>query len=497
MIRSPGILVRLLGVVMIGWPLVACAPIGLGPAPPIPTVAAIGQRTVAARWTGLPPGEMWPSLPPVPPGTLPAVTHGPVVGGVSDSTAVVFLRSSSETEARILYSTDPSFNKDLHLSAPVQTTIEGDFTARVALQDLQPSTTYFYKVLLDSQAQELSLEHRFSTAPPPEAVVDFNFAVFSDLADSSTYDAPAYKSAAAEDPAFVLQTGDFDHRNPGDPSWPSITVNNWRRMHQDVLQDGLSGQDFARFITPRFPLYHMWDDHDYGRNNADRNSWWKGLATQAFLEYFPLPPLPNPQGGIWYSFRYAQAEFFMLDLRSQRDPERDPQIPEPSMLNGGHIANDQMTWLKDSLARSTARWKFIISTSVWNPNSKQSDSWHGHKQEQDELVEYIRQRGITGVIVISGDLHSAGGIDDGTNSYFPELSVPTTNISYTSDCTGGFCGLWSEGILTTSDPSGYAMVRVLHDELGGDDSVILETKGEDGSPRLKYTVTLPPRDNTP
>lgn len=161
------------------------------------------------------------------------------------------------------------------------------------------------------------------------------------------------------------------------------------------------------------------------------------------------------------------------------------------MLNGGHIANDQMTWLKDSLARSTARWKFIISPSVWNPNSKRGDSWHGHKEEQDELVKYIHELGITGVIVMSGDLHSAGGIDDGTNSYFPELSVPATNLHYTSNCTGGFCGWWSEGILTAIDPSGYAMVRVSHDNLRGADSVILETKGEDGNSRLKYTVTLP------
>lgn len=294
MIRRHEILLSLLGMAMIGWPLVACAPIGLGPAALVPTVAAKGQRAVAARWTDLSPGEIWPSMPPAPPGALPVVTHGPVVGGVSNSTAVVFLRSSSAAEAKIFFSTDPSFKMDVHLSTPVQTTTGGDFTAHIGLQDLQPSTTYFYKAILDGKPQALPLEYRFTTAPPPEAVVNFSFAVFSDLSDIPTYDAPAYKSAAAEDPAFVLQIGDFDHRNPGDSNWPSITVNNWRQMHQEVLQDGLSGQDFARYITPRFPLYHMWDDHDYGRNDADRNIWWKSLATQAFMEYFPLPPPSQP-----------------------------------------------------------------------------------------------------------------------------------------------------------------------------------------------------------
>ena len=489
--RRQAILLSLLGLVLIAGLPTACGIIRSRPARIASTPVGTGPPTRGVLETDLPLDRYGPSLATAPPDAPPVVTHGPIVGGVSDSTAVVFFRSSSAASVSILYSTDPSFEVDLHTSSIAQATAEGDFTAQVGIRDLKPSTTYFYKVLLSGNVQELAIEHRFTTAPPPEAIVDFDFAVFSDLSSDPPFDAPAYVSAANEDPAFVLQIGDFDHREPGGSRFPSITISNWRRMHQEVLQDSPSGQDLARYITPRFPLYHIWDDHDYGANNTDRTRWWKGLATQAFKEYYPLPPLPNPDGGLWYSFRYAQAQFFILDLRSQRDPEGDPQIPQPSMLDGGHIANDQNSWLKEALARSTARWKFVISTSVWNPNSKQGDSWYAYRQEQVELVDYIREKGITGVIIISGDLHSAGGIDDGTNSYFPELSVPATNMRGTRHCTGGSCGPWSEGMITGIDPSGYAMVHVLHDVATGLDKVVLETKAADGSLRLEYTVTRP------
>jgi alkaline phosphatase D len=419
------------------------------------------------------------------------VTHGPIVGAVSDTSATVFVRASKPARVRILYSTDPSFASDLHLSSYVVATSAGDLTAQIPITDLLPSTTYFLKVVLGGKVQDAAYDHRFTTAPPSEDFVDFEFAVLSDLADIAPSGAPAYASVASENPAFVLQIGDFDHRNPGSRRRPSITIENWRKMHRDVLQDNPSGRDFARYITPFFPLYHIWDDHDYGDNNADRTAWWNDLAAQAFREYYPLPALPNPEGGLWYSFRYAQAEFFVLDLRSQRDPDNDPRVPEPSMLDGGAIPNDQKNWLKESLAGSTARWKFIISSSVWNPNSKRIDSWYGHRQEQDELVGYIRGMGITGVVIISGDLHSGGGIDDGTNSFFPELSVPTTDVRLLSGCTGGFCGSWSEGIVTGIDPSGYAMIHVQHDEVTDTDEVLLQAKAEDGSLRLEYLVELP------
>ena len=78
-----------------------------------------------------------------------------------------------------------------------------------------------------------------------------------------------------------------------------------------------AGRDFISYIM-KFPFYHVWDDHDLGKNDADKTFYGMKDALQAFHEYFPTTVLPS-DNGIWHTFCYAKIEVFMLDLRSQRD----------------------------------------------------------------------------------------------------------------------------------------------------------------------------------
>jgi len=421
-----------------------------------------------------------------------AITLGPIVSAVDETSAIVFVRTRGDASVLAVYSTDPAFSVNVHRSPRVDAHAARDYTAHIPLTDLQPATTYYYRIVVGWRVVPSPVMPHFTTAPPRKSVIDFRFAVFADLISRSGLAAPAYSSAANDGPAFVLQIGDFDHRDPGNPRGGStVSIENWRAMHRDVLGRTASGQEFAAAIASSFPLYHIWDDHDFGDNNADRTAPWKSLATQAFREYYPTFSLPNADGGFWYSFLYAQVEVFVLDLRSQRDPDDEPDTADKSMLDGAAIAAGQRDWLQAALIASTARWKVLISSSVWNPNSKKVDSWYLFRNEQAALVEFIHQNGITGVVILSGDLHSAGAIDDGTNSFFPELSVPPTNISGPSDCTGGYCGEWSEGVLVGSDRSGYGLVIVEHDETTGVDKMTLQAKDQAGSVRLEYSMELP------
>ncbi len=415
------------------------------------------------------------------------ITTGPVVGGVTSASAVVFVRVSAAATVQTQYST--LLGSEVFTTPGIEAVADSDFTVQMPLSKLLPDTVYYYRILIDDVAQTLPVQPHFTTFPNSDAVVNFSIAVVS---DSLHPEQPSslYQQVANENPAFVMQIGDFDHRNPAIQSQPP-DIDNWRRMHRDVLHDLATGQDFATYIGPAFPFFHMWDDHDYGNNNADRTAPWRDIALQAFKEYYPLPPLPRPNGGLWYTFRYAQAQVFMLDLHTQRDPYKQPDNSNHSMLDGATISNDQKDWLKAALLASTARWKFIVSTSVWNSHSKRVDSWYNFQTEQHELVDFIRNNGITGVLIMSGDLHSNGGIDNGANSYFPEISVPIQTVKDVARCTGGICGDWSEGIISDMTQPGYALITVQHDAATGADRAILQAKGEDGSVRISYTVTLP------
>ncbi len=406
-----------------------------------------------------------------------------LVGAVTDTSAKVVFRTSDVANVYVEYSPDPAL-ADLQRTDTATTTADTDLTTHVKLTGLAPETTHYYRIVVNGVPQQFDPYPSFRTFPPPGAPRDFVFAVISDtdhIEDDNG--APVYEEVEAENPAFVIQIGDFDHSIP-------LTLQDMRSLHRSVRDPSYpAGADFVAHVANRFPFFHVWDDHDYGTNDSDKTFPGRADAIRAFEEYYTLPDdAPNPDAGIWHRFSYAQADFFMLDLRSQRDPNLSPAGSQKSMLDGDEIPNGQKQWLKDSLLASTARWKFILTSVPFNSTAKRlpKDAWSGFSNERSELINWIHLHEIHGVILVSGDLHSGGGIDDGTNSAFPEINVPHTNMP---DGDTGELGTWSEGIISGKDGrAGYALIHVSMEPV---DTALLEAKGREGGARVSYTITLP------
>jgi alkaline phosphatase D len=391
------------------------------------------------------------------------LTHGPLVGAVRPRAAKIWVRTNGPAAMHLDYSPSAGFDAAL-VSGVVQTIQGSDFTGTVRLSGLSPETTYFYRVWLNGAA--LPDVYRFTTSPQDAALRTFSFAVLSDFSRAA---APVYAMVAQDNPTFIIFLGDWDHSDP-----PTLTK--MRAMHRR-MRGGESpvGLDFIRYLR-RFPFYHVWDDHDFGIDDADKTFAGKPEALQAFREYFPSPALPSADG-IWHAFRYAQAQFLMLDLRSQRDPNNTPDGPNKSILG-----SQQKAWLKEKLLQSTAQWKFLISTVPFNPDTKPQDSWAAFPTERREIVTFIQDNQLTGVIVLSGDLHSGGGLDNGMNADLPELSVPNANMTPSKCWTAATPGTWSEGIICGMGHPGYGLITV------SPELVTLRIKGVDGSTRLSLEV---------
>jgi alkaline phosphatase D len=415
------------------------------------------------------------------------VTLGPYVGGVTNVAAQVFVQTSAAADVKIEYSTSPSLS-DAKTTSAVATNSASDLTCLVPLAGLAADTTYYYAVLVDGATASLATPPQFTTFAPAGTASDFSFAVTSDIINvqaNPTVPAPAYQAIAADNPAFMLQIGDFDHRNA-----TGLTAT--QNMYEQLLgPKTATGADFAQYIAPKIPIDHLWDDHDTGENNDDDT--WTGYAPalQAFKEFIPTVGLANPSAGDWHKFSYGQADVYMLDLRSQRSPDNVPDGPDKSMLDATGISNDELTWFENSLLTSTATWKFVMSSVAFNPETKPSDNWAAFPTAREQLLDFIRDHHITGVIFVSGDIHSGGAIDDGTNSGLPEVSVPHTNLN-TDQVTTGPPGVWSQGLISGADGGGYTLIRVLTDPA----EVVLEEHAADGKLRMSYTVTLPSTDDT-
>ena len=403
----------------------------------------------------------------------PQVTHGPYVGQIHQNAAKVWLRTNEATQVVVEYSAAATFTQARRVS--LSTVSARDYTAKLELPALTPGSDVFYRIRLNGQLRPGT--YRFRTAPAnPAAPV--KVAVLSDFDGRRT--APALATAMSLSPDLLVFLGDLDHREPH-------RLDAMRRMHKELRAPNqpFGSVFYSKVINtypkPQPPFLHVWDDHDFGKNNADRTFAYKANAMRAFDEYFIMASRddipPDQRGGVWQQQSYGCADFFLLDVRAMRDPVRNTDGPTKSILGTA-----QKAWLKQHLLASTAPWKVIFSTTPFNPATKARDGWGSYLYERNELVNFIHANKIKGVVFVSGDIHSGGAIDDGTNSDFPEASVPHANLLNFYDTFYKAPGKWSQGLLSGSVGAGFVWLNITPARL------VMSVYGENGVVRKMYTV---------
>jgi alkaline phosphatase D len=334
------------------------------------------------------------------------LTHGPLVGGVTDTSAVIWMRAEALPQATIVAKLATESTFENALTFPFSSS-GPDATWKANATGLHPHTTYYVDIESNGESQMRGRYSKFTTFVPRGKPANFRFAILTDFfgnANSGVFEQVAQHESSLD---FVYLGGDFWHRNIDDMQGKR---DRFKFMYSLRTPRGYASY-FVRGILSRYPVAHCYDDHDMGKNDADKTYPRKAETLQVLQEFFPTYPM-SPQG-CWQKFSYGQADFFTLDTRSQRDPVKTPDGPGKSLLDGDDLGDEgQWRWLENGLLNSTAKWKFIFSGSPFNPTVKKRDAWYGYPDERDRLIELIRSNGIQGVVIISGDLH-AGGIDDG------------------------------------------------------------------------------------
>jgi phosphodiesterase/alkaline phosphatase D-like protein len=205
----------------------------------------------------------------------------------------------------------------------------------------------------------------------------------------------------------------------GNEPWPSLSVAASERLDgffllgDTVYADGAVSKDDYRFfwraafrtqglvdLSASTGLYATWDDHEVDNNwsHAVVDEAWYTAARDAMHEQLPWRP-GTGGSGIWRSFRWGDvAEVFVLDCRGER---RD----------GLYISVEQMEWLKAGLAASTAHFKLILNsvpitdlTAIFGAVLAE-DRWDGYPDQREEILGFIEDEGLSGVLWLTGDVH--------------------------------------------------------------------------------------------
>lgn len=321
----------------------------------------------------------------------------------------------------------------------------GEFNTGVAvLSSLEPGTTYTYEISING-AQKAAARGEFTTqslwqwrGPAPDfsfltgSCAYFNEPMYDRPGKPYGLDSSIFLSMAKEKAAFTLWLGDNWYTREAD------YMSNWglfKRASRDrslpVLQP----------LLKAMPQYAIWDDHDYGPNDAGKNYILKNTARHVFTQYWSNPSYGDGGEAVYTKITWNDVDIFMLDDRWYRSSDRMRDSidgkPNPDKKMFGE---KQLEWLKNELLVSNENGNIsfrIIATGSQVLNAfSPYDCFRHFPVEYADFMKFLDDHKIKGLIFLTGDRHHSEIIRMERNGSYPLYDVTvspfTSNIAKTS-----------------------------------------------------------------
>lgn len=303
---------------------------------------------------------------------------------------------------------------------------------RLAVDGLGAGRSYTYAVEVDGDLDDHRGRGQVTTAP--EGPADLRLAVGSCARTGTTGE--VFDAIRAVDPDLYVITGDIHYGNPAiaDPG-----------LFRTLISEVVSAPAQAALYR-EVPVAYVWDDHDYGPNDADSTSPTQETARAAYRELVPSHAALT--GAINQAFSMGRVRVVMTDTRSARTDE--------SMLGA-----EQLAWLLDELetgARTHALVIWVNSVPWIAEPDPERDDWGAYDDERQEILAHIDEAGIDNLVMLSGDAHMVA-LDDGTNSGgFPVLHAAALdrpgNVKGGPYSDGAYPGAGQFGVVDVRDDGG-------------------------------------------
>lgn len=247
------------------------------------------------------------------------------------------------------------------------------------------------------------------------------------------HDMPILDSVIADKPDAFLFLGDNIY---GDTEDMTVLRNKYEK---------LGSKERFQTLVNNTNVMAIWDDHDFGANDAGKDYPKKEASRQIMLDFWGAEedsPRRTRPDGIYTSKMYGEGEqrihVIMPDLRWNRDDmkhvSREEYANERAPNNlGPYIAHDDMSksmlgekqwkWLEEEL-KKPARVKIIASSLQLLADFTGWEAWANFPGDRQRLFDLIKKHQVNGVILVSGDTHW------GEVSYYDEnLDYPLWEVT--------------------------------------------------------------------
>ncbi|HIN41349.1 MAG TPA: alkaline phosphatase family protein [Flavobacteriales bacterium] len=326
---------------------------------------------------------------------------GPMIGHVSMRSASVWAQVDMKAELCLLY-WEEGAEEPAKCSEVVEVDASTAFSTQFDLGYLEPGRDYEAVLVANGTAIGDTITITTQTLwdyrmdPPAFKAVVGSCAFIND----SIYDRPGkgyggeyevFESITTAEPDMMLWLGDNIYLREVDVQ--SYTGYLYRYSHMRSLPE-------MQGLLKACPNYAIWDDHDYGPNDADMSWIHRDWAQEAFKAFWANPSYGVPSGAnnVGTAFRFSDVEFYLLDNRSHR-------IHPNNRTQDIHVLGDeQIDWLIAVLNKSRAPFKMVaVGGQFLNDVARHENM--ANFPERQEIIDRIEEEHIHGVIFLTGDRH--------------------------------------------------------------------------------------------
>ena len=211
-------------------------------------------------------------------------------------------------------------------------------------------------------------------------------------------------------------------------------------------------QEYQQLVAAS-KIFAIWDDHDFGRNDAGKYYPYKKESKEIFLEFFKEPAASDRRKheGIYHTEYLQQGDkiiqLILLDVRTFRNnvltydstaklprshyfyqPDYKPHTSTDSTLLG----EEQWKWLSKEL-KKTADLRLICSGSQFSIEFNGYEAWANFPHEQQRMLELIKTTKANAVLFLTGDVHYAEISKLQVPGLYPIYDVTSSGITSTWD----------------------------------------------------------------
>ena len=206
-------------------------------------------------------------------------------------------------------------------------------------------------------------------------------------------------------------------------------------------------------LNLNFPFEAIWDDHDYGLNDAGKEYAYKEDAKELFLDFWniPMDDVRRSRDGLYFEWIQTidgiTVQMLFLDTRFFRDallptdergaPGKERYLPHTD-TSLTMLGVDQWNWLEEKMNIQVDH-RIIVSSIQFLAMGHGWEAWKTLPHERQKLIDIIDQSSSDNVLILSGDRHRAGlyQLTTNSNKNIIEMTSSSLNLSFANEEEAG------------------------------------------------------------